>query len=112
MLRLASACYYGWVPLHSDVLLIDEVRGRCVWEAYPASWPTETGERTPRGVAPFNLAIRSVADRRLGRVLSDCRTAGESYPRDEVCGVLRYWSEQLPAFGERLENVRLESFGK
>lgn len=92
MLRICARNFYGWHCDHSSLThSIASINAWADWGAYPASWPRDGSSSTPLGVAPISDRIRQSADRRLERIRSDLKTAGEYYPRDEVCDALHYW---------------------
>lgn len=105
MLRVAAKSFYGWAPEHDEIPSPEEDRDRCIWDAYPESWPRDAGEKDPPGVVSFNDKIRSKADQRLNRVMADLKSAGSFYPKDEVREVLDYWSSHIPQFADRLQKL-------
>lgn len=112
MLRVAAGSFYGWSPEHNEIASLEQDREQCIWEAFPKSWPKETGEKEPPGVVAISASIKSKANQRLNRVISDLDSAGNFYPRREVREVLNYWSECVPQFGDRLKKLNFKEIGE
>lgn len=94
MLRICAKALYGWHCDHESMAEGFEALSKWDnWDAYPASWPRNTGDGLrPCGLVPLNDSIRRVAARRLKTIRHDMVHAGAKYPRDEVRTALTYWA--------------------
>lgn len=98
MLRVCAFHLYGWACEHPAVEeQATKIRSGWTPDGYPKTWPSpDRPDSMPPGVAPFSARIELEIKKRKQKIKADLSNANLlHYPRDDVLGVLKFWSIDL-----------------